>query len=263
MISRYAYHGLTWIDLESPTREEMLHIGEEFGLSKLVEEELFSEHAPATLDLYDTYVYLTLLCPTVNDAGTVVSNHTLAVIIGKKFLITARKEKIEGLYSFASQFQHVEKMDQSKKILDGNTLFTELLTHIYAIAHKDLATISHRISTLEHSLYTANEQRMTKALFSAKRSLLSFKEGIAAHSGLLQSYTTAVHQLFGTDVGYIVGVTSEYRAAHSAIEARYEVLCAMQKTHTATIVSNTNSRIKTLTYLIIALLLATIILHFI
>jgi Mg2+ and Co2+ transporter CorA len=263
MISRYAYHGLTWIDLESPSREEMLHIGEEFGLSKLVEEELFAQHAPATIDLYDSYIYATLLCPTANDAGTAVTNARLVAIVGKKYLITARQEKIEGLYSFASQFEHVEKLDQSKKVLDGNMLFTEMLKHVYATAHKDLANITHRIKTLEHSLYTANEERMVRAIFNAKLAALSFREGIAAHEGLLKAYTAASAMFFGENDGRTISITSEHAAICNAIDAQYHILCAMQETHAVLLATRANARLKILITLAFITLLAAIVLKFI
>ncbi len=263
MISRYAYHGLIWVDLESPTREEILHLGEEFGLAKLTEEELFAEHAPATIDVYDGYLYATLLCPTANDAGTVVKNAKLTAIIGRKYLITARQERIEGLFSFATEFEHVEKIDQSKKSVDGNMLFTEMLRHIYAVAHNDLKNIAHRTTTLHNALFTATPERMTKAIFNANMSLLSFKEGIAAHKGLLEAYDTAVKQFFNNEATHTISITSEHAALCNAIDAQHEILCAMQKTNLATIATNTSNRIKTLTYITITLLLVTIILHFI
>lgn len=259
MISRYAYHGLTWVDLEAPTPEEILHIGEEFGLAKLTEHGLFGEHAPATIDVFDGYLYLTLLCPTTNESGTVVTNASLTAIVGRKYLITARTERIEGLFSFASEFEHVEKIDQSKKAVDGNLLFTEMMKHVYAVGHKDLKNISHRIHTLQNALFTADPQRLTKALFNAKLSLLSFKEGVAAHAGLIASYDTAIKQFFNNDITHTVNIMSEHAALCSAIDSQYAALCAMQKTNTATLCSKTNSKITTLTYIAIAILITLII----
>lgn len=42
MISRYNYRDFTWIDLESPTPEETLHIAEEYNIPHHVADELQS-----------------------------------------------------------------------------------------------------------------------------------------------------------------------------------------------------------------------------
>ena len=40
MISKYKYKKLTWLDMESPDREEVLEIAEKYDLPELVSDEL-------------------------------------------------------------------------------------------------------------------------------------------------------------------------------------------------------------------------------
>ena len=83
MISRYTYHGLTWVDLESPTREEILHISEEFLLPQLVGEEMFSSTLQSKVDLYDKFIYLILHFPVIDKNSNQRNEQEIDFIISK------------------------------------------------------------------------------------------------------------------------------------------------------------------------------------
>ena len=63
MISKYTYKGVTWVDLESPTEEELVHVMEEFSIPVLVGEEMHTRSFQSKIDLYPTFIYLILHFP--------------------------------------------------------------------------------------------------------------------------------------------------------------------------------------------------------
>ena len=61
MISRYTTRqGLTWIDLESPTKEEAEAIAEEYSLHPLITTEIVSSSERAKVDIYENGIYVIL-----------------------------------------------------------------------------------------------------------------------------------------------------------------------------------------------------------
>ena len=65
MYSRYAHEGLVWIDLESPTRDEVAQIIEEFQIIPLVAEELLFPSTKPRAEFYEGYAYLVLHFPAL------------------------------------------------------------------------------------------------------------------------------------------------------------------------------------------------------
>jgi Mg2+ and Co2+ transporter CorA len=65
MVSKYKYKSLTWIDLESPTRDEVAHLMEEYHLPELVGEELLDKTLRAKVDLYPHFIYMILHFPLI------------------------------------------------------------------------------------------------------------------------------------------------------------------------------------------------------
>lgn len=219
MISRYAYHGLTWVDLESPSREEILHISEEFGLSKLVEEEMFADTLRSKIDVYDNFIYLVLHFPTTNKHNKPVHDQELDFIIGKNYILTVRYEPIAALNTFAALFENVEKLDQNKHITDAGVMVMEMMKMLYQGTADDLDGITNRIPEIEHNIFAHKEEKMARIISHTTRKLLAFKQPLSFHKDVLTSYETASKRLFGDSYGYHAArINTEYNQVCIIIE---------------------------------------------
>jgi magnesium transporter len=84
MISRYSAHGLTWIDLESPTKDELDLIGEEFAIPSFVRQEMVESTLRSKVDLYPQFLYLVLHFPVISPGAPKNSDQEVDFIIGKE-----------------------------------------------------------------------------------------------------------------------------------------------------------------------------------
>jgi len=105
MISRYSRRGIIWIDLESPTKEEIDHTIEEFGISRLVGEEMVENTMRSKVDLYSDYLYLVLHFPVINKNSKNDKEQEVDFIVGERFVITVRYESVEPLKRFSKIFE--------------------------------------------------------------------------------------------------------------------------------------------------------------
>ncbi|MDB5188525.1 MAG: Mg2 transporter protein CorA family protein magnesium transporter [Candidatus Nomurabacteria bacterium] len=260
MISRYTYHGLTWVDLESPSREEILHISEEFGLSKLVEEEIFSTTLRSKVDLYDNFIYLILHFPIFNKKNKVRSDQELDFIIGKKFIVTVRYEMIDPIHQFATLFENVEQLDQHKKISDTGIMFMEMMKQLYKASAKELEDITNRIPEIERNIFDGKEEAMVKIISHTNRKLLDFKQAIRFHGDILQSYEAASKRFFGDDYGYYATlITSEFNKVNSVLEGHHDLLKELQLTNDSLLSAKSNEILRTFTILTFVMLPLTLI----
>lgn len=253
MISRYSRHGLTWIDLESPTREELLHISEEFGLSKLVEEEMFSNTLRSKVDLYDQFIYLILHFPVYNKKNKLRNDQELDFIIGKNFIVTVRYEAIDPIHEFAAMFENVEQLDQHKKISDSGILFMEMMKQLYKASSKELEEIANRIPEIENNIFNDREEAMVKIISQTNRRLLDFKQAIRFHGDILRSYETASKHFFGEQYSYYATVImSEHNKVSTMLEGHHDLLKELQRTNDSLLAAKSNTILRRLTILSVA-----------
>ncbi len=192
MISRYTHHGLTWVDLETPTREEILHLTEEFGLSKIIEPGLFSATNDLKVDLYNNFIYLILSFP-----------QEIKCIIGKNFLVTIRYESIEAVSEFISLFENGQLFDDHKKISTPDAVLTEMIKQLYKKSSKELAGIAASISEIKNALFKGKEKIMIKNISTTSNALLILKEIFSSHKDIWRSYEIVSKHFFGGENEYL------------------------------------------------------------
>jgi len=252
MISRYTHHGLTWLDLESPTREELLHISEECNLSKPLEEQLFSEIGQSQLEPYPNFIHLTLPFP-----------QEINFIIGKHFILTVHHEKIESLLACVHLFEQREELAQYKKISDSGILFAEMLQLLYRPLHGELKDINGRISTIERGILQDHGSTAAKALSQTMHALLDFNQRMSSHAEILAAYQTASTALFGESyMAYASSIISRCAEIKTLIETDQKILEELQQTNTSLILLQSARTTQKLIYAVIIGVLAIILFLF-
>lgn len=258
MISRYSYHDLTWIDLESPSREEIVHISEEFSLPSIVGDEMFSNSLRSKVDLYDNFIYLILHFPDINNNGVVEDDLEVDFVIGKNFLLTVRYETILPMTEFTNMFETPSIQDTVKR--HGGILFTAMMKQLYKHCINELEITTDNIRDIEHRIFEGQEERMVKILSHTRRKLLDFKQATKFHADVLKSYEAASAHFFGESYNYYAtSITSEYNKVDSMLQGHREVLNELQQTNDSLLSTKSNEIMKTFTIMSFVMLPLSVI----
>lgn len=258
MISRHTYQGLTWVDLEKPTREEIIHILEEFSLPELIGEEMFASTLRSKVDLYDNFIYLILHFPTGQSDGNPAQE--IDFIIGKKFILTVHYEKIDPMHDFAGIFESQSFITKDKTMSHAGFVFVEMLEQLYKTSLLELEDITTTISEIERRIFQGQEEAMVRKISSTSRKLLDFKQAIRFHKDVLTSYEIASTHFFGNDYKYYASmVNSEFSKVVSVLESHRDVLGELQRTNDSLLSSKSNDIMKTFTILTFVMLPLSII----
>ncbi|KQP97555.1 MULTISPECIES: magnesium/cobalt transporter CorA [unclassified Rathayibacter] len=83
-------HGMAWIGLYRPSREEVEAVAEEFGLHPLAVEDALSGHQRAKLERYDDGLFVVLRPARYVDSAETVVFGELHVFVGPDFVVTIR-----------------------------------------------------------------------------------------------------------------------------------------------------------------------------
>lgn len=258
MISRYNHQGLTWIDLENPSREEIVHLSEEFNIPSVVGDEMFTNSLRSKVDLYDNFIYLILHFPDINNNGVIEDDLEIDFIIGKNFLLTVRYETVVPITEFSSMFETEGLHTNTKN--HGGILFASMMKQIYKQCLDELDTTTDTIRDIEHRIFKGEEEKMVKILSHTRRTLLDFKQATRFHNDILESYDAASTQFFGEEYKYYAtAITSEFNKVNNMLHGHREVLNELQQTNDSLLSTKSNEIMKTFTILTFVMLPLSVI----
>lgn len=103
MLMRYEHRGVTWIDLERPTRDEVMLLMKEYSLDPNVAEELLLPSPKTRMETRDTYLYLIFHFPSFKHSHR-RHDQEIDIVLGKKFIITTRYDIVDPLHKFSKVF---------------------------------------------------------------------------------------------------------------------------------------------------------------
>lgn len=261
MISRYTYHDVTWVDIESPSKEEILHVMEEFSVPELIGEEMISSTLRSKVELYDNLVYVILHFPTTKGRTELKSGEQeIDFIIGKNFLITVRYDTIDPVHEFSKLFESQSILRQEKMASHGGYIFVQMMKELYKNSLAELDELTKTVKEIEYCIFNGQEEGMVKKISSTSRKLLDFKQAVRFHRDILHSYESASTRLFGVDYGYYANlVTSEFNKVNSLLESNRDALSELQRTNDSLLSTKTNDIMRNFTIMTFVMMPLTII----
>jgi len=105
MTNTFAYRNVEWIDLESPSYEEVKDVADRHKFNRVLAEELLRPTPKARVDLYHDYLYLVLHFPAIKHSHTASTSQEIDFIIGKNFIVTTHYDTIDPLHEFSKIFE--------------------------------------------------------------------------------------------------------------------------------------------------------------
>ena len=247
MISRYKYHELTWVDMESPSHDEVRQIMEEFDIHPIIADELLTPSLRPKVDHYENLIYLILHFPAIRHSHK-NSTQEVDFIIGKKFLITVRYELLDPLHKFSKVFEVNSILDKSDIGEHAGYLFFYMIRKIYASLGHELTIIGESLREVEDRIFNNEERQMVEQLSVINRDLLEFRRALRMHKPVLNSLGVACENFFGADFRhYTDNIIGEYLKIDELLDDQKEILNDLRETNNSLLSTKTNEVMKLLT----------------
>jgi magnesium transporter len=249
MVSKYKHKGLTWVDVEGPTRDEVMHLMEEYSLPELVGEELLDKSVRGKVDMYPHFIYMVLHFPLIGRSRDGARyEQEIDFIVGKDFLITVHYEPVDPLHEFSRVFEIKSILDKKPMGDHAGYLLFYIMRELYKYSEAQLLEIEEDLKEIESSIFQNKEEKMVRFISEINRKLLDFKQAIRFHEHVLVSFESAGKGLFGEKFAHhLESITGEYRRVESIMASHKEILNDLKETNDALLTSKTNETIKVLT----------------
>ena len=248
MISKYTYKGLVWIDLESPTEEEIIHVMEDHSIPVLIGEQLHTKTIQSKVELYPGFIYLVLHFPQISRKNNEGLDQEIDFIVSKNYIITTHYEFIESIHEFSKTFEIDTILEKNMEIDNAGFLFFNLIKTLYINSRRQLHGVSSYMKEVENKIFEGKEGEMVAKISNINRTLLDFKQSLRFHKDVLNSFDSATKKFFGEKFGYYSeSIISEYNKTQSILDGHKEILDDLRNTNDSLLANKTKETMKVLT----------------
>ncbi len=249
MLTRYKHNNVTWIDLESPTNEEVRKIMEEYEIPPHVAEELLLPSVKPHIELCEnSVIYMILHFPAFKHTHTSQKNQEVDFIIGKNFLITARYDTIDPIHKFAKLFEVDSILDKNNTDRHAGHVFYYMINKLYHAIEHELEYIGDSLREIEQKVFEEREREMVFDLSKISRELLDFKQTLTAHRNILETFEVISKNFFGEQyINKSKKIISEYFRIQNSVAAKMDLLRELRATNNSLLTTKQNETIKVLT----------------
>lgn len=257
MITKSSYRGVTWIDMESPSKADITKVRKEFDVHSMVAEEVLSPSIRPKVDVYSSHVYLVLHFPVYSygkpgfDDDSTHPTREIDFILGKEFLITVHYEPINEFLDFTKLFEASELIDHGRNAdIDASFIFYHILRGLYRGIENDLESINHNLHDIEAHIFQGDERRMVERISNVNRSLLDFRWALKNHEDILNSLESDAGDFFNESFSsHLRTLYNEYYKIWNVIESNKEIVNDLRITNDSLLSTKTAEVMKVLTIL--------------
>jgi Mg2+ and Co2+ transporter CorA len=241
MIRRHTRGKITWVDLESPSHQELDEIMREFDIDERIEEEIIAPTPYPIAISFPKYQYLILHFPTTGtEAGT--RSQEIDFIVGKKFIITARYEVVETLHNLHRVFEAEELLGLPHRAVTADELLERIMRRLYGAIREEMEHAARTMERIERDMFAGRERLAVRAISDIGRVLLRFETTLLRHEEPLSAFLSNLMQpaFFGkkfvesashieAEREHVAVIVASYRAASTELRSTNDsILSAAQ-----------------------------------
>lgn len=196
MISKYTKNSVTWIDISSPSIEEVQSLKEEFLFSEKVISEILTPTLRAQTVVYEDYLFAVMHFPTLEGVKKGSRRAEVDFILGKHFVITIHYENIESMNGFGSILDRF--LSQSPIALrNPGHLFALFAEELYKTSNKDLDKVDKTLDEIEKNIFDGKERRMVNVLSESIHKLIDYDHAIRFHDHVYEDIRKFGVEMYG------------------------------------------------------------------
>lgn len=248
MLSRYRYKHLTWIDLQSPTHEEVRTLMREFDIHPLIAEELLTPTLKPRAERYDDMLYVILHFPAWKHTHGASRSQEIDFVIGRNVIITTRYDTVDPLHKFSKVFEVNSILDRSDIGNHAGYIFFYMIRKLYRAVEHELEYAETHLAELEGKIFGGREREMVGHLSGISRELLGFSHALSSHRGVLESFEASGRRIFGEDFSYHArALLGEHFRTAKHLEVLRDYLGELRTANDSLLTTKQNEIMKVLT----------------
>ncbi len=244
MIVTRHYLDKAWVDVSSPTQEDVDSLMLSYNIDASVARDLISPTPKQESREGANFVYSVIHIPVFNHSKYETREQEIDCIIMANELITARYDSIDALHYFTKQIEVDEILSKANF---PHPLFG-MTKEIYKFLFDELSFMDGWLRDTEQRIFAGEEREMVLAISAASRNLLTFRRVLTPHLSVWQHLRDASTEKFGKEFAHEVDLLiREVGRLMNKVGSLTEMVNELRETNNSMLSTKQNEIMKTLT----------------
>lgn len=233
---------LLWLDIESPTSEDILLLGKQFGFHELALEDADKRGQRPKVDEYEGYYFIVVYSTAVTDDRHVETNE-IHCFWGPNYLVTLHPERVPEIEAAIHRWTITHEHRKHGVAYQVYALLDAIVdSHFPA-----LDTIGERIGDVEERLLSGDDSIMEQAL-QLRREMLEFRRVMGASRDVMNVLVRRDIPIFPSAlVPYLADVHDHAMRAVEGLEMQRDYLGNVIDAHLSIVSNRLNKSMLRLT----------------
>jgi magnesium transporter len=241
-------HGLTWVHLDSPTKDEATALAERFGWHPLDVEDVLSKRQRPKVDEYDDYRFVVLHFPVYDKNIQRLNAGELDVFLGPDYLVTLPTVE---LLPVTRLFQRVQNDPELRDNLFGKGsgyLLYHVLDDLFDYCFPILDKIGHKLDRIEDDIDEDRFEEVVRDISKAKQEIISYRKIIKPQRPTLRLLERHVERFLPQDLElYFDDLVDASERIWDILDNYKEVVEALESTNESALQHRQNDVLRVLT----------------
>ena len=248
MITRNQHNGITWIDINEPTLDEINEISSEFSLHHGCIEQLGDPSSRSKSENFGDHNLLILHFPDHPSKKSGIARVELDCVIGKNYLVTVHYGRLDSIDEFQSMFDSYDLIMKNKsKTIAPIHILHDILRTFYHGMRTEITMITEELGEIEERIFAGNEEAMVERISILRRKFIDIKHATRFHEEVLKNFVklqTTMGDILTPIHDMILG---QYYKMQDALEADLEIIRELRETNDSLLTAKNNNVMKRLT----------------
>ena len=237
---------ILWLDLESPTEQDLYGLGKDFTLHPLAIEDSSHEHQRPKVDEYENYFFVVFYAVNLDKEKQGVDICEIDMFLGNNYLITVHSGKTHELEEVESRWTR-----NAKQLEWGiGVLFYTLLDSIVDNYFPVVDGLVDKAEELEDGLFTGNirQRAFTQEILQLKKHFLAFRRVVTPERDVLNILTNRDSPIFDSHVLlYFRDIYDHLNRLSDTLDLYRDQLSTIMDANLSIVSNDLNKVVRTLT----------------
>ena len=235
---------VVWLDLDSPSAEEVESLGPLLGIMDLTLEDVTKQGQRAKIESYDHYLYVVMHGMKLGQADQRLSLPELDLLLGPNYLVTVHYEAMENVL----QHRQIAEMTASTMGRGADFLLYTLVDSLVDSYFPVLDSLDDRIDQLEDDIVERTAEGILARIFALKRDVVVLRKVISPQIEVFNQLTSRTYDLVqDKHIVYFRDVHDHLIRAFEVIDSYRDLMTGALDAYLSTVSNRLNSVMKRLT----------------
>ena len=259
-LAELSAHGLTWVQLDSPTGHEAAQLAERFGWHPLDLEDVLSKRQRPKVDEYPEYLFSVLHFPAYDKAIQRLNAAELDVFLGSDFLITLPNAELLPVTRLFARCGQDEELRDSLFSKGSGYLLYHVLDDLFDYCFPILDKIGHKLDSIEDDMFEKRAEEVVRDISNVKQEIISYRKIIKPERSTLRLLERQIERFLPEDLElYFDDIVDAAERIWDLLDNYKEVVEALETTNEQVLSHRFNDVLRILTVFSIVFLPATLI----